>query len=210
MRRSSFGTSIAPTRCASRLTSGVTAKASAAATMSDSRTLTMKFGSIIMFCSPVSAPRSRPLINLAQRFFRNIGRLLRAALADALQIGLVGQQTLAFFPDGPQQLHDGLADRLLEVAVAAPCKFRLDLGERPPGRSGVDGHQVRNALLVLRVIAHLGLTVRDGALEQAHDILRLIHQEHAGPRGWICSSWCPAGSGSSPARPSWGCRARAP
>lgn len=132
-----------------------------------------------MFCSPVSAPRSRPFYKPCAAFFRNIGRLLRAALADALQIGLVGQQALALLADGPQQLHDGLADRLLEVAVAAPCKFRLDLGERPPGRGGVDGHQVRNALLVLGVIAHLGLTVRDGALEQTHDILRLIHQADA-------------------------------
>ena len=32
---------------------------------------------------------------------------------------------------------------------------------------------------MLRVIAHLGVAVRDGALEQTHDVLRLIHQADA-------------------------------
>ena len=58
--------------CASRLTSGVTTKASAAASsMSDSRTMTMTIRIvIIMFCSPVSAPRSRPFYKPCAASFR--------------------------------------------------------------------------------------------------------------------------------------------
>ena len=118
-------------------------------------------------------------IDLAQGLVRKVGGALRAGLVDAFEISLVAQQVLRFLTDRAHQLHDSLADGGLEHAVALIGKFGLRLGQRFAGRGAVDGQQVRDAGLVLAVVTDGGLAVGHGALEFAHDILGLIHEEDA-------------------------------
>ena len=84
--------------------------------------------------------------------------------------------------DGTEHLDHGFADGGLERAVALAGEVGLDLLEALAGAGGVDLHEVGHAGLVGRVKAHAvlaGVGVGDGALELAHDVLRLLQQVHA-------------------------------
>src|SRR5919204_140962 len=76
-------------------------------------------------------------------------------------LALVCAQLLVAPLDRDEELDDGLADILLEAAVAAPVVAGLELGDRVAGRDGHDLEQVRDAGLLLSVVPDLGARVRD-------------------------------------------------
>ena len=82
-------------------------------------------------------------------------------------------------PVGADELDDGFADGGLEDTVALIGKFGLCLLDRLAGSGAVDREEVRNAGLVVLVKADGGLAVGHGALELAHDIFGLVHEEDA-------------------------------
>ena len=118
-------------------------------------------------------------VNPAEGLVREILRARRALLIDPLEIRLVRHDALGLLADRAQQLDNGLAHGGLEDAVALSGELFLGLGEGLPRRGAVDREQVGDAGLVLLVELHSRLAVGDGALELAHDVLRLVHQKHA-------------------------------
>ena len=84
--------------------------------------------------------------------------------------------------DRAQLVGHALADSSLEVAVALARKLGFDLFHRLARDGRVDRHEVADARLCLRVKAHAGLTVRDGALELFEDGLLIVEDGDGGLR----------------------------
>ena len=89
------------------------------------------------------------------------------------------EQLLGLFADGTDKFDNGFADSGLEDAVALICKLCLGLLNGLAGGGAVDRKEIRDAGFVFLVKADGGFAVGHGALEFAHDILGLIHEEDA-------------------------------
>ena len=83
---------------------------------------------------------------------------------------------------GQEAIDNGFADSGLEDAVALICKLCLGLLNGLAGGGAVDRKEIRDAGFVFLVKADSSFAVGHGALELAHDILRLVHEEHAAVR----------------------------
>src|SRR5581483_7081844 len=100
------------------------------------------------------------LVHRIERRLAGPSGLFRADREQALQLPLVGAQLAIALLDGGEEGDDGLADGLLELAVAGTVETALELGDRLSGRDGHDLQEIRDAGLRLGVVANLLLGVR--------------------------------------------------
>ena len=66
-------------------------------------------------------------VDFAEGLSGDVGSFLRTGLVDAVQVSLVRHETLRFFADGGQHVHNGFADSGLEHAVPVVLKLFFDL-----------------------------------------------------------------------------------
>src|SRR4051812_9504660 len=137
---------------------------------------------------PLKAPRPRgpeetpalglheahPLVHELEGRLRRAPRLLGSDCEQPLELALVGPQGLEALADRPEQLDDGLADGLLQIAVPRGREALLETLDRLARRDAHDLEQVRDAGLRLRVVADVALRVRDCGLELLPDLIRRV------------------------------------
>src|SRR6478735_11325336 len=99
------------------------------------------------------------LVDVAQGRLGDRAGLLRTATEYVGQVGLVVEELERALAEGSDEVDHDLRELLLEVAVAASCVLRLEIGDRAGGERRVDRQQVADARLVLGVEPHLGLGV---------------------------------------------------
>src|SRR5947199_34563 len=104
--------------------------------------------------------------------------LVRGDGEQPLELPLVAAVRLEAFLERPQQLDDRLADGLLQVAVARPGEAPFERLDRLAGRDAHDLEHVRDAGLLLGVVANLALRVGHRRLELLADHVRLVADIH--------------------------------
>ena len=121
-------------------------------------------------------------LDLRQRLVGDVGGALSTFLHLFFEVAAVLHEAREVLADRAQLVGHALADSGLEVAVALARKLGFDLFHRLARDGRVDRHEVADARLCLRVKAHAGLAVRDGALELLEDGLLIVEDGDGGLR----------------------------
>src|SRR5579884_2400903 len=115
-------------------------------------------------CSPeeaahLGADEAHAVVHQLERRLARATRLLGADREQAVQLPLVGTERLEALADRRQELDDGLADGLLQLAVAGGVEAALEGVDRLARGDAHDLEQVRDTRLLRRVVADLALRV---------------------------------------------------
>ena len=103
-------------------------------------------------------------VYLGECFTRDIGSLIRIVAHKIFEICFISHQSLEFSLQRSQSVCASFADSHFEIAVALALEFSFDLLEGLAREAGIDGHQVIDAVLAVRV-TNDGIAIRYGALD---------------------------------------------